>query len=145
MDEINLAGGVLGGRPLQLVITDNRGVYRLHAANPAREGHRVHEAPGIDGDAFVRDAIDDHTTAFRDQTRMTTAYTPTLMMMNATLIVSMAAVALWQWSEGNIAIGAVAANRAASTALTRSSDTRSVGAGASAGRASSSRSAARSA
>src|SRR3954470_3129615 len=65
-------------------------------------------ARAADEDAFVRDAIDDHTEAFRDQTRMTTAYTTTLMLMNACLIVSMAAVALWQWSEGRIAIGAVA-------------------------------------
>jgi ATP-binding cassette subfamily B multidrug efflux pump len=65
-------------------------------------------ARAADEDAFVRDAIDDHTTAFRDQTRMTTAYTSTLVLMNAALIVSMAAVALWQWSVGNIAIGAVA-------------------------------------
>jgi ATP-binding cassette subfamily B multidrug efflux pump len=61
-----------------------------------------------DEDEFVRDAIDDHTIAFRDQTRMTTAYTVTLGLMNACLIVSMAAVALWQWSAGHIAIGAVA-------------------------------------
>jgi ATP-binding cassette, subfamily B, multidrug efflux pump len=65
-------------------------------------------ARAADEDAFVRDAIDDHTSAFRDQTRMTTAYTSTLVLMNATLIVSMAAVALWQWSVGHIAIGAVA-------------------------------------
>jgi ATP-binding cassette subfamily B multidrug efflux pump len=65
-------------------------------------------ARAADEDQFVRDAIDDHTAAFRDQTRMTTAYTSTLVLMNASLIVSMAAVALWQWSEGNIAIGAVA-------------------------------------
>jgi ATP-binding cassette subfamily B multidrug efflux pump len=65
-------------------------------------------ARAADEDAFVRDAIDDHTAAFRDQTRMTTAYTSTLMLMNASLIVSMSAVALWQWSAGNIAIGAVA-------------------------------------
>ena len=65
-------------------------------------------ARAADEDAFVRDAIDDHTSAFRDQTRMTTAYTSTLVLMNASLIVSMAAVALWQWSAGNIAIGAVA-------------------------------------
>jgi ATP-binding cassette subfamily B multidrug efflux pump len=65
-------------------------------------------ARAADEDAFVRDAIDDHTTAFRDQTRMTTAYTSTLVLMNASLIVSMAAMALWQWSAGNIAIGAVA-------------------------------------
>ena len=65
-------------------------------------------ARAADEDAFVRDAIDDHTGAFRDQTRMTTAYTSALVLMNASLIVSMAAVALWQWSAGNIAIGAVA-------------------------------------
>ncbi len=61
-----------------------------------------------DEDAFVRDAITDHTEAFRDQTRMTTAYTSTLVLMNACLIVSMAGVALWQWSAGHIGIGAVA-------------------------------------
>ncbi len=61
-----------------------------------------------DEDAFVRDAISDHTEAFRDQTRMTTAYTSTLVLMNACLIVSMAGVALWQWSDGHIGIGAVA-------------------------------------
>jgi ATP-binding cassette subfamily B multidrug efflux pump len=65
-------------------------------------------ARAADEDAFVRDAIDDHTEAFRDQTRMTTAYTVTLGLMNAWLIVSMAVVALWQWSAGQIAIGAVA-------------------------------------
>ncbi len=65
-------------------------------------------ARAADEDAFVRDAIDEHTAAFRDQTRMTTAYTSTLVLMNACLIVSMAAVALWQWSDGHIAIGAVA-------------------------------------
>ena len=39
---------------------------------------------------------------------MTTAYSASLMMMNAGLIVAMATVALWQWSAGHIAIGAVA-------------------------------------
>jgi ATP-binding cassette subfamily B multidrug efflux pump len=65
-------------------------------------------ARAADEDQFVRDAIDDHTVAFRDQTRMTTAYTTTLVLMNAALIVSMAGVALWQWTDGRIAIGAVA-------------------------------------
>jgi ATP-binding cassette subfamily B multidrug efflux pump len=65
-------------------------------------------ARAADEDQFVRDAIDDHTEAFRDQTRMTTAYTTTLVLMNAALIVSMAGVALWQWTDGRIAIGAVA-------------------------------------
>jgi ATP-binding cassette subfamily B multidrug efflux pump len=65
-------------------------------------------ARAADEDAFVRDAIDDQTIAFRDQTRTTTAYMMTLVVMNACLIVSMAAIALWQWSVGHIAIGAVA-------------------------------------
>ena len=43
-----------------------------------------------DEDAWVRDAVDDHTTAFRDQTRMITGYTVTLTMMNALLVVSTA-------------------------------------------------------
>ncbi|MGE4049133.1 MAG: ABC transporter transmembrane domain-containing protein, partial [Acetobacteraceae bacterium] len=61
-----------------------------------------------DEDAFVREAIDEHTAAMRDQTRMTTAYTTTLTFMNATLITGTAAMAIWQWSEGNIAVGMVA-------------------------------------
>ena len=65
-------------------------------------------ARAADEDAFVRDAVDDNTAKFRDQTRMTTAYSATLVAMNAWLIVSMATVALWQWSAGHIAIGAVA-------------------------------------
>lgn len=65
-------------------------------------------ARASDEDAFVRDAIDEHTAAMRDQTRMTTAYTATLSFMNATLIVGTAAIAIWQWSVGHIAVGAVA-------------------------------------
>ena len=61
-----------------------------------------------DEDAWVRDSIDDHTSAFRDQTRMITAYTVTLNFMNAVLIVATAAIALWQWGVGRIAVGAVA-------------------------------------
>ncbi|MFO1023582.1 MAG: ABC transporter ATP-binding protein [Acetobacteraceae bacterium] len=61
-----------------------------------------------DEDAFVREAIDDHTAAFRDQTRMTSGYTMTLSMMNASLIVATATLALWQWSEGRIPVASVA-------------------------------------
>jgi ATP-binding cassette subfamily B multidrug efflux pump len=61
-----------------------------------------------DEDAFVQEAIEDHTDAFRDQTRMTTGYTITLSAMNALLVVTTATVAIWQWREGNIAVGAVA-------------------------------------
>ena len=61
-----------------------------------------------DEDAHVRDAVDEHTEASRDQARMTTAYTVTLGFMNASLILGTSAIALWQWTEGNIGVGAVA-------------------------------------
>ena len=61
-----------------------------------------------DEDAWVREAIDEHTSAFRDQTRMITGYIMILSLMNAALIVSTASVAIWQWSAGRIAVGAVA-------------------------------------
>jgi ATP-binding cassette subfamily B multidrug efflux pump len=61
-----------------------------------------------DEDAFVRDSVDEHTAAFRDQTRMTSAYTVTLSFMNSSLVVGTATIAIWQWSVGHISIGAVA-------------------------------------
>jgi ATP-binding cassette subfamily B multidrug efflux pump len=61
-----------------------------------------------DEDAWVREAVDDHTTAFRDQTRMITGYVVVLALMNASLIVATAGVAIWQWSAGRIAVGVVA-------------------------------------
>jgi len=65
-------------------------------------------ARATDEDAFVQEAIEDHTGAFRDQTRMTSAYTITLSLMNALLVVTTASVAIWQWTEGRIAVAAVA-------------------------------------
>jgi ATP-binding cassette, subfamily B, multidrug efflux pump len=61
-----------------------------------------------DEDAFVREAIDLHTASFRDQTRMITGYVVTLSAMNASLIVSTASLAIWQWSIGRITLGSVA-------------------------------------
>ena len=61
-----------------------------------------------DEDAFVREAIDQHTGAFRDQTRMITGYIVMLSVMNASLIVGTASLAIWQWCSGRIAVGAVA-------------------------------------
>jgi uncharacterized protein YoxC len=43
-------------RDLYVFAVDRQGTYRLHAAKPAMEGHRIHEVPGIDGDRFVHDA-----------------------------------------------------------------------------------------
>jgi ATP-binding cassette subfamily B multidrug efflux pump len=61
-----------------------------------------------DEDAFVREAIDLHTAAFRDQTRMISGYIVLLAVMNVTLIVSTASLAIWQWSLGRITLGSVA-------------------------------------
>jgi len=61
-----------------------------------------------DEDAFVREAVDLHTIAFRDQTRMITGYISLLAVMNASLIVGTASLALWQWSSGRISVGNVA-------------------------------------
>ncbi len=61
-----------------------------------------------DEDAFVRELVDQHTTRFRDQTRMITGYVFVLAAMNATLIVTTATLAIWLWSTGRIAVGAVA-------------------------------------
>jgi ATP-binding cassette subfamily B multidrug efflux pump len=61
-----------------------------------------------DEDAFVRESIDLHTDAFRNQTRMTTGYVVMLSLMNATLIVSTASLAIWQWHSGRISVGSVA-------------------------------------
>ncbi len=43
-------------RDLYVFAVDRQGAYRLHAAKPAMEGHRIHEVAGIDGDRFVHDA-----------------------------------------------------------------------------------------
>jgi ATP-binding cassette subfamily B multidrug efflux pump len=61
-----------------------------------------------DEDNFVRESIDEHTAAFRDQARMTSAYTITLSLMNSSLVVATATISLWQWSKGNISVGGVA-------------------------------------
>jgi ATP-binding cassette subfamily B multidrug efflux pump len=61
-----------------------------------------------DEDDFVREAIDEHTAAFRHQLRMTTRYVITLNVINAGLIVATAVAALMLWQIGAIAVGTVA-------------------------------------
>jgi ATP-binding cassette, subfamily B, multidrug efflux pump len=61
-----------------------------------------------DEDAFVRDAVDEHTLAFRAQQRMITTFSGCLFTMNACLVTGTATVAIWQWNAGRIAVAAVA-------------------------------------
>ncbi|WP_426959065.1 ABC transporter ATP-binding protein [Muricoccus radiodurans] len=59
-------------------------------------------------DAFVREGVEGLTDAFRRQMRMVTLNALLLSALNATLLVSMAALSLWLWSRGSIGAGAVA-------------------------------------
>ena len=61
-----------------------------------------------DEDAFVRESINEHTAAFRAQTRMISTLTLSLVAMNAALLVGMAALAVALWSQERIAVGLVA-------------------------------------
>ena len=61
-----------------------------------------------DEDAFVRATVDEHTLAFRRQLRLITAFSITLTALNASMVVSTGAVAIWLWTEGRIAVGTVA-------------------------------------
>jgi ATP-binding cassette, subfamily B, multidrug efflux pump len=61
-----------------------------------------------DEDAFVRETVDEHTAAFRRQLRLITLFGTSLATLNATMVVSTGAVALWLWSGGHISVGTVA-------------------------------------
>ena len=61
-----------------------------------------------DEDAFVRDAVDGHTGAFRRQTRLATGFTFTLAMMNAAMVVGTGLAAILLFRAGHIAVGTVA-------------------------------------
>src|SRR5260221_13492336 len=61
-----------------------------------------------DEDDFVRAAVDEHTVAFRRQLRLITAFGTTLATLNATMVVSTGAMAIWLWSGGRSSVGTIA-------------------------------------
>src|ERR1051326_5653231 len=61
-----------------------------------------------DEDAFVREAVDEHTEAWRDQQRLGSMWSICLMGMNALLMVGTGALAIALWRGGYIAVGMVA-------------------------------------
>ena len=61
-----------------------------------------------DEDAYVREAIDGHTDAFRAQQRAVTTFSFLLIVINALLLVITAAVAVSLWLDGKITAGAIA-------------------------------------
>jgi ATP-binding cassette, subfamily B, multidrug efflux pump len=61
-----------------------------------------------DEDAFVREAIDDHTEAFKAQLRLMTLLGLLLALINAAMVIGTSAIAVWLWTRGRISIGSVA-------------------------------------
>jgi ATP-binding cassette subfamily B multidrug efflux pump len=61
-----------------------------------------------DEDAFVRDAVDEHTETWRAQQRIGTWWGLCLQAMNALLMVGTGALAIVLWTTGHIEVGTVA-------------------------------------
>jgi ATP-binding cassette, subfamily B, multidrug efflux pump len=61
-----------------------------------------------DEDKFVREAVDEHTLAYRRQQRMTSSWGISLILMNASLLVGTSAIAIWLWAAGRVPVGTVA-------------------------------------
>src|SRR5215472_3142078 len=61
-----------------------------------------------DEDDFVREAVDEHTHAYRRQLRMTSGWSLSLILMNASLLTGTGGLAIWLWTRGRIPVGTVA-------------------------------------
>src|SRR5437867_2900936 len=61
-----------------------------------------------DEDEFVRAAMDDLTEAHRGQVRLTTLLNLCLAVLNASMVIGTAALAIWLWNAGHIPVGTVA-------------------------------------
>jgi ATP-binding cassette, subfamily B, multidrug efflux pump len=61
-----------------------------------------------DEDEFVRAAVDDLTDAHREQVRLTTLLNLCLAVLNATMVVGTAALAIGLWNDGRVGVGTVA-------------------------------------
>nr|WP_321984706.1 ABC transporter ATP-binding protein [uncultured Lichenicoccus sp.] len=65
-------------------------------------------ARSSDEDAFVREAVDQHTGAFHRQLRLITLWSVTLALMNATMVVGTGLLAMLAWRAGRVPVGTVA-------------------------------------
>ncbi len=59
-------------------------------------------------DAYVRDAVDEHTGRFYDSLRLNTLFSFTLTTLNALLVTSTGGIAIALWVHGKVAVGTVA-------------------------------------
>jgi len=61
-----------------------------------------------DEDAYVRESVDEHQQAMGRHMRLITQFHFSLTLMNATLLVTTAAIGIWLWAHGQIGAGVVA-------------------------------------
>ena len=61
-----------------------------------------------DEDDFVQQAVDEHTFTFHHQQRYITVFTLCLVTLNASMVVSTGAIAVWLWTRGSVTVGTVA-------------------------------------
>jgi ATP-binding cassette subfamily B multidrug efflux pump len=61
-----------------------------------------------DQDAYVREALDEHTNRFHESLRLNTLFGLTLTVLNALLITSTGAFAIMLWRQGHVTVGTVA-------------------------------------
>ncbi|HVV62425.1 MAG TPA: ABC transporter ATP-binding protein [Pseudolabrys sp.] len=59
-------------------------------------------------DAYVRDAVDNHTNRFHQSLRLNTLFALTLTVLNAMLITATGGFAIWLWLAGHVEVGTVA-------------------------------------
>jgi ATP-binding cassette, subfamily B, multidrug efflux pump len=59
-------------------------------------------------DAYVREALEQHTERFHDSLRLNTLFGLSLSMINAFMVTSTGALALMLWARGQVAVGTVA-------------------------------------
>jgi ATP-binding cassette subfamily B multidrug efflux pump len=59
-------------------------------------------------DAVVRASVDEHTRSFHRQQRIITLFGLSLSSLNAMMVVSTAAIAVWLWTRGSIGVAVVA-------------------------------------
>ena len=64
---------------------------------------RAHEE-----DAYVRDAIEEHTGVFHKSLRLNTLFGLTLSSLNAMMVTSTAGLAIYLWTRGQVEVGTVA-------------------------------------
>jgi ATP-binding cassette subfamily B multidrug efflux pump len=61
-----------------------------------------------DEDEFVREAVDEHTLAYREQLRLSTGWAMTLSVLNAALMVGTGALSIGLWATGHVSVAVIA-------------------------------------